>query len=127
MKTAIRARMGSIKQGIGRHYQEFCRQFPRTAGLMGFMLLDNVGSMGLSDGFIESMKREGMKVRYVMNSSGKFNRFQEGFPHQKVMLVDDSISAIGSANLDNRSFRLNFEVIGIVSDAAFNAEVSHML
>ena len=119
--------MGSIKQGIGRHYQEFCRRFPRTAGLMGFTLLDNVGSMGLSDGFIESMKREGMKVRYVMNSSGKSNRFQGGFPHQKVMLVDDSISAIGSANLDNRSFRLNFEVIGIVSDAAFNAEVSHML
>jgi cardiolipin synthase A/B len=29
--------------------------------------------------------------------------------------------------LDNRSFRLNFEVIGIVSDTALNSEVSRML
>jgi cardiolipin synthase A/B len=43
------------------------------------------------------------------------------------MLIDETLSAIGSANLDNRSFRLNFEVIGIVSDTAFNAEVSRML
>ena len=57
----------------------------------------------------------------------KFYRFQRGFLHQKVMIVDDSLSAIGSANLDNRSFRLNFEVIGIVSDVAFNGEVSRML
>jgi cardiolipin synthase A/B len=56
-----------------------------------------------------------------------FYRYQSGFLHQKVMIVDDSLSAIGSANLDNRSFRLNFEVIGIVSDTGFNAEVSQML
>ena len=57
----------------------------------------------------------------------KIFRYQKGFMHQKVMVVDDSLSAIGSANLDNRSFRLNFEVIGIVSDVAFNGEVSRML
>ena len=57
----------------------------------------------------------------------RFYRYQKGFLHQKVMIVDDSLSAIGSANLDNRSFRLNFEVVGIVSDTAFNAEVSRML
>ena len=57
----------------------------------------------------------------------KFYRYQKGFLHQKVMVVDDSLSAIGSANLDNRSFRLNFEVIGIVSDTSFNEEVSRML
>ena len=53
--------------------------------------------------------------------------FQKGFKQQKVVMVDDSLSAIASANLDNRSFRLNFEVIGIVSDAAFNEEVCRML
>lgn len=57
----------------------------------------------------------------------EFYRFQKGFLHQKVMVVDDSISVIGSANLDNRSFRLNFEVTGIVSNAAFNEEVSGMM
>jgi cardiolipin synthase A/B len=57
----------------------------------------------------------------------EFYRYQMGFLHQKVMVIDDSLSVIGSANLDNRSFRLNFEVIGIVSDADFNTEVSRML
>jgi len=57
----------------------------------------------------------------------EFYRFQNGFLHQKVMVVDDSLSVIGSANLDNRSFRLNFEVMGIVSDPAFTEEVSQML
>lgn len=54
-------------------------------------------------------------------------RYQKGFLHQKVMVVDDSLSVIGSANLDNRSFRLNFEVTGIVTDTKFNAETSRML
>jgi len=66
-------------------------------------------------------------LKELEDAGVKFYRFQEGFLHQKVMIVDDSLSAIGSANLDNRSFRLNFEVIGIVSDVAFNGEVSRML
>ncbi|MDP0491392.1 MAG: cardiolipin synthase [Verrucomicrobiota bacterium JB023] len=54
-------------------------------------------------------------------------RYQKGFMHQKVVLVDDSLSAVGSANFDNRSFRLNFEVTGIVRDREFNAEIADML
>ena len=30
--------------------------------------------------------------------------------HQKVFLVDSDCAAVGTANLDNRSFRLNFEL-----------------
>lgn len=37
-------------------------------------------------------------------------RYQPGFLHQKTMLVDDKAFAVGTANLDNRSFRLNFEI-----------------
>ena len=66
-------------------------------------------------------------LKELEDAGVKFFRYQKGFMHQKVMVVDGSLSAIGSANLDNRSFRLNFEVIGIVSDTAFNAEVSQML
>ena len=54
-------------------------------------------------------------------------RYLPGFLHQKVVLVDDEISAIGSANLDNRSFRLNFEVMLLTVDPAFASEVEHML
>src|SRR3546814_47357 len=44
-------------------------------------------------------------------------RYQPGFLHQKVLLVDDDIVSIGTANLDNRSFRLNFELSIVVSDS----------
>jgi hypothetical protein len=44
-----------------------------------------------------------------------------------VVLIDSEISAIGSANLDNRSFRLNFEVMLLTVDSAFAAQVEHML
>ncbi|WP_312933206.1 cardiolipin synthase [Pseudomonas sp.] len=54
-------------------------------------------------------------------------RYQPGFLHQKVVLVDDDVSAIGSANLDNRSFRLNFEIMLLTIDRAFADEVEHML
>lgn len=57
----------------------------------------------------------------------KLFRYQKGFLHQKVVLVDDEISCIGSANFDNRSFRLNFEVTAIVHDRGFNEEVAGML
>ncbi len=33
-----------------------------------------------------------------------------GMIHSKTMLVDDELSLVGSANMDVRSFRLNFEV-----------------
>src|SRR3546814_1123824 len=36
-------------------------------------------------------------------------RYQPGFLHQKVLLVDDDIVSIGTANLDNRSFRSSEE------------------
>ncbi|MNF27591.1 Major cardiolipin synthase ClsA [compost metagenome] len=54
-------------------------------------------------------------------------RYTPGFMHQKVVLIDNEISAIGSANLDNRSFRLNFEIMLLTVDEAFASEVESML
>src|SRR5690606_37734483 len=54
-------------------------------------------------------------------------RYGPGFMHQKVVLVDDEITAIASANLDNRSFRLNFELMLLTVDGDFAREVESML
>jgi cardiolipin synthase len=56
-----------------------------------------------------------------------FFRYTEGFLHQKVMLIDDDVAAIGTANFDNRSFRLNFELTALVSDPEFVERVEAML
>lgn len=55
-----------------------------------------------------------------------FYRYQDGFLHQKVILIDDSVATVGTANFDNRSFRLNFEITAVVADRDFASEVEHM-
>ncbi|MHC1790920.1 cardiolipin synthase [Solidesulfovibrio sp.] len=57
----------------------------------------------------------------------KFYRYQDGFLHQKVILVDDVMASVGTANCDNRSFRLNFEVTLAVAHPGFIADVESML
>ncbi len=57
----------------------------------------------------------------------RFYRYKPGFLHQKVMLVDDDLASVGTANLDNRSLKLNFEISMVVSDRAFVADVEKML
>jgi cardiolipin synthase len=47
--------------------------------------------------------------------------------HQKVLLIDHELAAIGSANLDNRSLRLNFEVMLLTVDRDFASSVEQML
>jgi cardiolipin synthase len=54
-------------------------------------------------------------------------RYQVGFLHQKVALVDNDIATIGTANFDNRSFRLNFEITAVFADQDFNGQVARML
>ncbi|MBU1330987.1 MAG: cardiolipin synthase [Gammaproteobacteria bacterium] len=54
-------------------------------------------------------------------------RYRPGFLHQKVVLIDDEACLIGSANLDNRSLRLNFEVSLLTVDRVFAGEVAQML
>lgn len=63
----------------------------------------------------------------ILKSGVKIMRYKRGFLHQKVFLVDDYLSAIGTANMDNRSFRLNFEITALIDDKAFTQQVERML
>lgn len=57
----------------------------------------------------------------------KLYRYQQGFLHQKVVLVDDDLCLVGTANFDNRSFRINFEITVVVADQEFAAQAAAML
>ena len=63
----------------------------------------------------------------VRAAGGQIWRYQPGFMHQKVVLVDDDFAAIGTSNLDNRSFRLNFEVMAAFFDPRAAAVTATML
>jgi cardiolipin synthase len=54
-------------------------------------------------------------------------RYGEGFMHQKAVVVDDAILAVGTTNLDNRSFRLNFEAMAVYFDACAARAGAEML
>ena len=57
----------------------------------------------------------------------EFYQYTRGFMHQKVTLVDDRACTIGTANFDNRSFRLNFEITIGIADEEFASRVRTML
>lgn len=41
-------------------------------------------------------------------------QYQKGFVHSKTMTIDDNLSIVGSANMDGRSFELNFELNAVI-------------
>lgn len=67
--------------------------------------------------FLPDMLRVGVRIF----------RYQPGFLHQKVMLIDDHSASVGTVNLDNRSFRLNFEITAFIPDRGFADDVKAML
>ncbi|MDE2308121.1 MAG: cardiolipin synthase [Xanthomonadaceae bacterium] len=68
-----------------------------------------------------------LHAHHALRAGIRVFRYQPGFLHQKALLIDHDSAAIGSMNLDSRSFRLNFEVGALVVDRAFAAEVAAML
>lgn len=56
----------------------------------------------------------------MVNAGVRIYRFRpDATLHAKALLVDDHLSLVGSANLDQRSFRINYETGALVYDAAF--------
>jgi cardiolipin synthase A/B len=46
----------------------------------------------------------------LLEAGVKIYEYEKGFLHSKVMIVDGELASIGTANMDMRSFHLNFEV-----------------
>lgn len=64
--------------------------------------------------------------REVGQAGVKLYRYMDGFLHEKVLLIDHAVATIGTANFDNRSFRLNFEITAVIADQQFAAQVERM-
>ncbi len=63
----------------------------------------------------------------VSHTGVRFFRYTDGFLHQKTMLIDNTVATVGTANFDNRSFRLNFEITAAIADETFVKEIEAML
>lgn len=53
--------------------------------------------------------------------------YEPGFLHEKVCVVDSGLCSIGTANLDERSLRLNFELTLLMSGPSSTGAVADML
>ena len=52
----------------------------------------------------------------ILKSGGKVYLYNKGFIHSKVIIIDETIASTGSANMDLRSFMLNFEINAFIYD-----------
>lgn len=69
----------------------------------------------------------------LLRAGVHIHEYQPRMLHAKTLVVDDALAVIGTANFDNRSFRLNFEVTALIFDrdttatlaAAFDDDLRH--
>ncbi|MBT8184379.1 MAG: cardiolipin synthase [Eudoraea sp.] len=52
----------------------------------------------------------------LLKAGIKIFLFPDGFLHSKILVSDDAIASIGTANIDDRSFEQNYEVNAIIYD-----------
>lgn len=57
----------------------------------------------------------------LLEAGVRILEYEPRFIHAKTFVIDDDVTIVGTANLDNRSFRLNFEIVAVLYGDAENA------
>ncbi|WP_042476981.1 cardiolipin synthase [Bacillus ndiopicus] len=55
-------------------------------------------------------------VGQLLKAGARIYQYNKGFIHSKVLVIDDEVASVGTANIDVRSFSLNFEVNAFIYD-----------
>ncbi|MBQ4802978.1 cardiolipin synthase [Aquimarina sp. MMG015] len=61
----------------------------------------------------------------LMEAGVKIYLFSNGFLHSKTIVADDTVSSVGTTNLDIRSFEQNYEVNVVIYDDSFAMELKN--
>ncbi|MBU2976349.1 cardiolipin synthase [Zobellia sp. B3R18] len=62
-------------------------------------------------------------IEHCLESGIRIYRYCKGFIHAKTMVIDNQFSTVGTANLDYRSFSINFEINAMI----YNQEINRQL
>lgn len=65
-------------------------------------------------------------VGYLLKAGAKIYIYDNGFLHAKQIVIDDEVSTVGTANIDVRSFKLNFEVNAFIYDREKSHELAEL-
>lgn len=60
----------------------------------------------------------------VIEAGVRLFEYMPRFVHAKTMVIDDDVAIVASANLDNRSFRLDFELAAVIYGHPLNKELA---
>ncbi|MDA8708135.1 cardiolipin synthase [Hellea sp.] len=62
----------------------------------------------------------------LLKSGVKIARFAEGLLHTKAVIIDETLSFVGTLNMDMRSFHLNLEATLLIEDSTFAKEMADL-
>ena len=62
----------------------------------------------------------------LLHAGVEIYQYQKGFIHAKTMVIDRKVAIVGTANMDQRSFDLNFEVNAVIYDSEFATQLSEV-
>ena len=65
-------------------------------------------------------------VGELIRAGAKVYIYQNGFLHTKMIVIDDEASTVGTANIDVRSFKLNFEVNAFIYDRTTSHQLAEI-
>ncbi|MFD1927690.1 cardiolipin synthase [Sporosarcina siberiensis] len=65
-------------------------------------------------------------IGYLLKAGAKVYIYENGFLHTKQIVVDDELSTVGTANIDVRSFKLNFEINAFIYDREKSHELAEL-
>ena len=122
----------TLIQAIARAKHEICITTPYFIPDKSFLDAINIATLsgvkvkillpGISDSFIVNTTTRSY-FQDLLDAGVEIYAYNKGFVHAKTMVCDQKISIVGTANLDNRSFDLNFEINAIIYDEEIAREL----
>lgn len=81
---------------------------------------------GISDSFIVNAAARSY-FKDMLACGVRIFLYHKGFMHAKTIVVDDNLSIVGTANMDGRSFELNFEINAVIYSRRVSEELEAAL
>lgn len=78
---------------------------------------------GISDSYLVNAASKSYYTQ-LLKAGVQIYLYKKGFVHAKTMVADRALAIVGTANLDYRSFDLNFEVNAVVYDDQLAEELA---
>ena len=110
--------MGSAKNPFGSLHPTLFHQ--ETLTLLRLSAIAGIDVRILYPGKSDSIISDQASQSYftpLLKAGASIYSYKDGFMHAKIVLVDDTIATIGTANMDVRSFELNYEIISVLYES----------